>query len=285
MNICNFRDEKDCDEYGIGLFAEASKFEELSIGSKVLYGPVISSTQMILRSDPRFLKSLPSGTVLVANQQTHGRGRGTASWTSLPGCLQFSAVVDFDLSLNDQCQIQMVQYIVAIGIVDSLKIGSETADFYIKWPNDIYSRGHKIGGILVNAENFEDSIKLIIGVGINVLVDESGIFRAVNDELRYNQLTELSRESVLFNFCRIFEALFQSWAQSGEFPFEPYYRNWLFKSVKEIRHENGETVGVRGIDKSGFLVLENLSKPGLFYTANPTGTSFDVSTLSLKPKV
>ena len=112
------------------------------------------------------IDSLDNLSVVAVRCQTAGRGQGTNSWVSAPGeNLTFSVVLkNLDISASE---VIAISQITALSVVDFLKTHGITAK--IKLPNDIYVRGRKICGILI--ENSICSGKLgwsIIGIGINI---------------------------------------------------------------------------------------------------------------------
>ena len=124
-------------------------------------------------STNRFLKELAQEetaenyTIVVANQQTDGKGQRGASWISesdkgltfslLYNNLQESAINLFELNC-----------IVAFSIVEALQSIS-LIKFQIKWPNDILAENKKIGGVLIeNSFKNQQEIVSVIGIGINV---------------------------------------------------------------------------------------------------------------------
>lgn len=112
---------------------------------------------------------LPTGTVVVADAQTAGRGQRGNSWESEPGKnLTFSMLLrPTFVSAREQFLISRA---VSVGIATVLgkftKGGEEVA---IKWPNDIYVGGQKIAGILIeNSLMGKEISRSIVGVGLNV---------------------------------------------------------------------------------------------------------------------
>ncbi len=105
--------------------------------------------------------------VVWADYQTQGRGQGENHWESECGQnLTCSLLLrPTDIPANQQFRISMA---VALAIVDALKpyAGDELS---VKWPNDIYWRDSKLGGILIEnrlqGTHIEESI---VGIGINV---------------------------------------------------------------------------------------------------------------------
>lgn len=109
---------------------------------------------------------LPEFTVVVASEQTSGRGQVGNSWESEPGKnLTFSIIVRPDfLPIQQQFRITQVITLALIKLLRPI-----LPQVRIKWPNDIYCGEKKIAGILV--ENSLKGSKLessIIGVGLNV---------------------------------------------------------------------------------------------------------------------
>ena len=104
--------------------------------------------------------------VVVADNQTEGRGCGTNRWESERGQnLLFSLMIHPEnLPANQQFQISMA---ISLAIIDAL--GQMVGDLSIKWPNDIYWCNGKLAGILIENTLKGNLIKdSIIGVGLNV---------------------------------------------------------------------------------------------------------------------
>ena len=140
---------------------------------KIIHIAETDSTNRWLTShgdSPLVSAPLPRGLspceVVWADYQTAGKGQGTNSWESERGKnLLFSILYHpQDIPANRQFQISMA---VSLAIADAL--GEQIGDVSIKWPNDIYWRNAKIGGILIENRLMGQTIKdSIIGVGINV---------------------------------------------------------------------------------------------------------------------
>ena len=103
---------------------------------------------------------------MVAEYQTAGKGCGINSWESERGKnLTFSLLIHPENILaNRQFQISMA---ISLAVCDAL--GQYIGDLSIKWPNDIYWRNGKLGGILIENSLKGNAIKdSIIGVGLNI---------------------------------------------------------------------------------------------------------------------
>ncbi len=104
--------------------------------------------------------------VVWADYQTAGRGCGTNHWESERGKnLTFSMLLHpHDVPAQKQFRISR-----AISLAICKALGQHIGDLSIKWPNDIYWRDGKIGGILIEVSLLGNKVKdCIIGIGLNV---------------------------------------------------------------------------------------------------------------------
>lgn len=110
--------------------------------------------------------SLPSPTMVVAREQTAGRGQRGNSWESEPGAnLTFSVFVRLP-GFPARRQFA-VSEAVALAVADTLGVFGVQAK--VKWPNDIYVGDRKICGILIeHALMGAELMHTVIGAGINV---------------------------------------------------------------------------------------------------------------------
>jgi len=111
-------------------------------------------------------ENLASGSVVLADLQTAGRGLYGNSWESEGGKnLTFSVMLHpVDVSAN---QLFVISEMVALSIKQTLE--KYFSDITVKWPNDIYYGEKKIAGILIENVLFDGKIvQSIVGIGINV---------------------------------------------------------------------------------------------------------------------
>jgi len=107
----------------------------------------------------------PAGTLIVANEQTAGRGRGGKSWQSSPGAGLWLTLIERPA---DTSGLDVLSIRAGLAAAESLdRFAPEP--IRIKWPNDLYIDRGKLAGILVEARWREQSVEWIaIGLGINV---------------------------------------------------------------------------------------------------------------------
>lgn len=105
-------------------------------------------------------------TVVWASEQTAGRGQYDRQFSSPPGGLYFSLILQPDLPLHT---LSLVTLAAGVGCCCCLENLCAVAPL-LKWPNDLYIHGKKVGGILVEALPFKKDLlaTVIIGVGLNI---------------------------------------------------------------------------------------------------------------------
>lgn len=112
-------------------------------------------------------------TVVIATQQTAGRGQWGRKWQSNQGGLYLSLALAPNLEASNSAQLTLCS---AWGIATALR--SYGIPVLLKWPNDLLLLGRKLGGILTETRVHQGQItKAIVGVGINWsnTVPETGI--------------------------------------------------------------------------------------------------------------
>jgi BirA family biotin operon repressor/biotin-[acetyl-CoA-carboxylase] ligase len=146
-------------------------------GRQLHFFSEIGSTQDIAHT--LATQGAPEGTIVIAEKQTHGRGRFSKKWESPQGGLWFSLILLPPLTPEEVLPIPLL---FSYGIKEELKKRFEI-EVGIKWPNDVIvidregSRGgKKIAGVLseVSLASLPNIIKfLIVGIGINLNIDSS----------------------------------------------------------------------------------------------------------------
>ena len=133
---------------------------------KIVHIDETDSTNSWLRKGLTTDEQSDANIVVWAEYQTAGRGCGTNRWESERGKnLTFSMLIHpKELPATQQFHISMA---ISLAICEAL--GQHIGDVSIKWPNDIYWRNGKIGGILIeNTLKGSSIMESIIGVGLNV---------------------------------------------------------------------------------------------------------------------
>ncbi|KAM7518960.1 hypothetical protein LguiB_017922 [Lonicera macranthoides] len=250
-------------------------------GRLLIWSPRLTSTHDVVSQN---FCELPIGTVCVADVQFKGRGRSKNVWESPRGCLLFS----FTLQMEDGRVVPLVQYVVSLAITEAIKDicdknGVPHVDVRIKWPNDLYIDGLKVGGILCTSTYKSKKFNVSAGIGLNV--DNEKPTTCLNAVLR--KLTsasyKLQREDILATFFNKFECLFDNFIDQGFQPLEElYYKTWLHSGQRVIvqQEKNDDQdqpvenlVTIQGLTSSGYLLA--ISEDGQMCELHPDGNSFD----------
>ena len=119
------------------------------------------STNSVLLAE----RGLARPVLLLADEQTAGRGRRGRRWHSAPGeGLTLSLAVVLRRPLRELAALPLVAGVAVARALHALGVARAA----LKWPNDIVVDGAKLGGILVETKSSQGAVKAVIGVGINL---------------------------------------------------------------------------------------------------------------------
>ena len=129
------------------------------LGSPLVFLRVTGSTNDVAASIGR------EGAVVVADEQTEGRGRRGRAWFSPPGSgLYVSVVLTPGAAKIDPARATAVVTLAAgVAIADGIE-ASTGLSAQLKWPNDLYVGRRKLAGILAEA----DMPAVTLGYGVNI---------------------------------------------------------------------------------------------------------------------
>jgi len=172
----------------------------VSIGRTMLYRAVTETTMTLARREAD--EGAPHGTLVLAEEQTLGRGRRGRSFDS-PAAqnLYFTLVLRYPVEVHRQLP-------VALPVAVATALVEEGVDARIKWPNDVWAGDLKLCGMLIDAELSAAGCVALAGIGINVNGDPAlnpelvGIATSARRELGHAVL----RERLLARVCNEIEA-------------------------------------------------------------------------------
>jgi BirA family biotin operon repressor/biotin-[acetyl-CoA-carboxylase] ligase len=108
----------------------------------------------------------PGGTLVVADEQTAGRGRGGKRWTSAPGAGLWMTLLERPGTASG---LDVLSLRIGLHAAPVLELFSG-APVQIKWPNDLYVGSRKLAGVLVEARWREQMADWVaIGIGVNIV--------------------------------------------------------------------------------------------------------------------
>ena len=194
-------------------------------------------------------------TLIVAEQQTAGRGRNGRAFHSTNSGIYFSLLFYPNLEL---AQIQYMTVIAAVAVIEAIAVESHgVIQPQIKWLNDIYVNMRKVCGILAEGKIDTGVYEhIVLGIGINLYEqDIPADLQAKMSSLEQESGLKLSAEAlvarIINNFYRHYQRLMH-----GDFSFMETYRQYNFLIGKTVYlPDNQEPFDVVGINNAGHLQI------------------------------
>lgn len=248
-------DKVTANEIQLGLKTE-------TFGRYIHFEEEVTSTQKIaLRLAYEGAKE---GTLVIAEQQTAGRGRMDRKWFSPKGTgIWMSLILRPPIPPQKAPQLTLL---TAVAIAQAIQ---EKANIVpdIKWPNDILINGKKCVGILTELQADPDRIhSVIIGIGINVnqtMEQFPEEIRTIATSLAIEKGERIQRAQLVQEILLRLERLYQQYLQYGFRPIKLLWEGYATSIGKEItaRTLNGTIKGIAlGITDEGMLMLEDEEK-------------------------
>ena len=204
-----------------------TKLRTETFGKRIKLLDAVDSTQNVAQQLAE--EGAPEGTLVIAEQQLHGRGRMGRSWISPKGKgVWMSFILRPSIPLPFTPQLTLL---AAVALCRSLR-RLTGLDIGIKWPNDLLVGGKKISGILLESSAEEERLKYVIaGVGISLNLDASDyspdmLAKAVSLKLAAGR--PFDRSETIAEFLHEFEELYRLYGQAG---FDPIRTLWEALSV------------------------------------------------------
>jgi BirA family transcriptional regulator, biotin operon repressor / biotin---[acetyl-CoA-carboxylase] ligase len=199
------------------------------------------------------LAGAPERTIVLADEQSAGRGRLGRHWVAPPGSsLLLSIVLRRDLPsilLTALCSIAVVEAVEEVAGLAS----------QIKWPNDVMIRGRKVAGILTEVVSREERAITIVGIGLNVNLDLSteGL-PSTATSLSSEAATQVDRIAVFDALLRRIDAYLHLDDEALGLQIRQRWEQLLWRRSQAVRVEqDGPTLYgvVEGLSATGALLL------------------------------
>ena len=162
------------------------------IGKRIYHYKKLKSTQLLAISLAENNIKNEEGTVIIADQQDEGRGRGKKKWSSPIGGLWMSLIIKPRIEFT---KFNMISVISAISVCESINRISKLKTS-IRWPNDVLFNNKKLAGILIDSSiNNSNNDYVVIGIGINIDIDISKInFSNASNSILSRKVTSIQNE-------------------------------------------------------------------------------------------
>ncbi|CAI5997233.1 unnamed protein product [Closterium sp. NIES-64] len=198
------------------------------------------------------------------------RSRGGNTWDSPEGCLMFS----LSLRWVDGRTLPLLQYVLSLAVTSLPQVA-------LKWPNDIFLGGLKVGGVLCTSSYRNRAFDVTVGIGLNV--NNAHPTTCINAALQAAcpSAAPVSHEALLAALLNRLHSLLSVFEQQGFKPLEAdYLQRWLHSGqhvVLEEAKEGGSvtqvSLTIQGLTTGGYLLATDPS--GIQYELSPDGNSLD----------
>lgn len=240
------------------------------LGQNVIHKSSVSSTQILAHQQAQ--EGAAHGTVIVADEQTKGRGRLNRSWHSHKGDgIWMSIVLRPTFEPHRSPQITLLAATV-LAEVFKRHCGIKPQ---IKWPNDLLTDGKKLAGILTELQAEQDQINyIVLGMGINVNHD-----REIFPEEIQNQATSIKQETseswdigpLIQDILQTFEKRYEEFIQEGFSKIKLRWEAFGFRLGEKVdikTQQRSWSARILGIEQDGALkVCDDVGHEDILYSA------------------
>ncbi|MFO8051521.1 MAG: biotin--[acetyl-CoA-carboxylase] ligase [Thermoplasmatota archaeon] len=224
------------------------------IGKELRFHSSVGSTNRVAKRLVR--EKVKEGMVVIASEQTEGRGRKDRNWSSPEGGLWFSVVLYPDLPPE---RGMLVTMICSISVVEAVKEVTGL-DLVIKWPNDLLIDGKKVCGILTELEAEMDRINsCVVGIGLNVNNDIEEDLKGIAVSLKEARGERISKVKLLRSILKRMDAHYSVLKEGGHDMVREMWKKMSGIEGRRVRViEEKETFSgeVMDIDGSGCLIID-----------------------------
>ncbi|PEB52604.1 biotin--[acetyl-CoA-carboxylase] ligase [Bacillus pseudomycoides] len=229
------------------------------IGRTVYFEESVESTQHIAAR--LAYEGAAEGTIVVAEEQTSGRGRLSRKWYSPKGTgIWMSIILRPSIPVHHAPQLTLL---AAVSVAQAIEKCTGVS-VGIKWPNDILIHGKKAVGILTELQADPDKINAVImGIGINVnqrqehFADE---IQQIATSLAIESGEPIVRAELMQQIFLQMEKLYQEYVKNGFSVIKLLWESYAVSIGKEItaRTLKQTIIGVaKGITEDGVLIVED----------------------------
>jgi BirA family biotin operon repressor/biotin-[acetyl-CoA-carboxylase] ligase len=229
-----------------------------TIGYRIHYFEELSSTQE--RAGQLAGQGAEQGTVVIAEAQSAGHGRLNRRWYSPPGLNLYATIIlRPKIAASGIGCLSLVAGVAAADAIETVAPGMVA----LKWPNDVWLRGKKAGGILAKATSDANRIShVLLGIGLNLnlqITDIPDDLRRIATSVRIETGAPCDRAAVASALFSRLDTRYTEMQERGFAAIRPLWERYSALAGKEVTVSDGETSRhgvVRGIDDEGALMLE-----------------------------
>jgi BirA family biotin operon repressor/biotin-[acetyl-CoA-carboxylase] ligase len=238
------------------------------------YVPTTGSTNADVAAEAR--ADAPEGLIIVADEQTAGRGRLDRQWQS-PRAAGIAVSVLLRPGRADaerewapvpMSRFAMLPLLAGVALVETVRRLADV-DAVLKWPNDLLIDDRKCAGILAETVNSQpaEPPAVVLGVGLNVTLRDSELPRSDATSVQLAGGSCVDRDPILRSFLRALGDGYGRWRAAGGDPIASglletyrFHCATIGRTVRVALPGDEEIVGVAtAVDDDGCLVVGDRS--------------------------
>jgi BirA family biotin operon repressor/biotin-[acetyl-CoA-carboxylase] ligase len=234
-----------------------------AVGRRLCLYDAVPSTNAVLRD--LAATGAAEGTVVLAESQTAGRGRGGKHWFSPPGVNLYASVLL--RPAIEPAAAAVLSFAASLALADAIReLGLSPA---IKWPNDVLVHRRKVAGTLAELAVAGGRVEhMILGIGVNVNVEADALRAGLGDaaahatSLREALGRPIDRNAFAGTVLSCLDEWLVTFRVQGGAALLRAWRDLDIVSGRrvEVREDGGVYDGrARGVDDDGRLEVEDAS--------------------------
>tara|TARA_B100001057_G_C22532196_1_gene826202 strand:+ start:91 stop:687 length:597 start_codon:yes stop_codon:yes gene_type:complete len=183
-------------------------------------------------------------------------------------------------------RVPFLQYAASLAAVQAVQshCAGDDLGLRIKWPNDLFAEGQKVGGVLCTSAYREGQFEVLVGLGLNFTNSRPTTCVADLLAARRPGCSLPSREALLAGILERLEEHAGTIEACGFTPLRDAYTALWLHTGQEVRFEDGDTLVVEGLADSGFLLARRKGGSETF-ELHPDGNRLDFWTGLLRRRV
>lgn len=232
------------------------------LGKKIIHRDSISTTQQLAHKTAQ--EGADDGTVIIADEQTKGKGRMNRYWHSSKGKgIWMSLILKPDIPPNLAPQLTLLTATVLTEVFSSYTKTNPK----IKWPNDILIADKKTAGILTEMQAEQDQIQyVVIGIGINVNQGTGEIPDDIKDRatsLAVETGENWNLKDLIQRILAAFETAYDTYMTDG---FQIVKQNW-----EHYGYKIGERLLIKTLRNEWYAKFIGIGEDGALLIQDDTG--------------
>jgi len=229
-----------------------------TIGCRIHYFEELTSTQE--RAAELAEQGAGQGTAVIAETQSAGHGRLNRQWYSPPRLNLYATIIlRPEIAASAVACLSLMAGVAAAEAIETVAPGIVA----LKWPNDVWLKGKKTGGILAKAVSDGNQVSyVLLGIGLNLNLRPGDVpddLRRIATSVRIETGAVCDRIQVASALFYRLDTRYTEMQERGFAAIRPLWERYSALAGKEVTVSDGEmrrSGVVTGIDDEGALILE-----------------------------